>query len=443
MKTVGMLGMGKLGLPCLMAMEAKGYTVIGYDPDPVVKEILETRKLPYREEGAETLLEKTNASLVSVQDLARHSDIIFVAIQTPHDPLYEGVTKLPETRVDFDYTYLKDGISELVKHITEPRIVVIISTVLPGTIDREIRPLLNEHVRLCYNPFFIAMGTTIHDFMNPEFVLLGVDDPKAAEEVDQFYETLHEKPVFKCTVEEAEMIKVSYNTFITGKIAMANTIMEVCHKLRNVDCDVVMDALGMADERLISTKYLRGGMGDGGGCHPRDNIALSYLARKLNLSFDWYENLMKQRERQTQWFADILMFQSKKTGMDPVILGICFKKETNLTVGSPALLLANLVNHKQLRLYDPHLDEGPPPLQKRAVFFIGTNHDLFLDYMFPPGSVVIDPWRMIQKQEGVHLISIGRSAQRKVADPPSNLPQFHAASPGSVAEDNSVRQSRA
>ena len=358
MKTVGMLGMGKLGLPCLMAMEAKGYKVIGTDPDPPVGEILETRKLPYREEGAEALLEKTKASLVSIEDLAQQSDIIFVAIQTPHDPLYEGVTRLPETRVDFDYSYLREGISSLVKHITEPKIVVIISTVLPGTIDREIRPLLNEHVRLCYNPFFIAMGTTIRDFMEPEFVLLGVDDPEAAEEVDKFYETLHSRPVFKCTVEEAEMIKVSYNTFITGKIAMANTIMEVCHKLRNVDCDVVMDALSMANERLISPKYLRGGMGDGGGCHPRDNIALSYLARKVNLSFDWYDALMKQRERQTQWLADILMFQCRKTGMDPIILGMTFKKETNLTVGSPALLLANLVNDVELTVFDPHLDEG-------------------------------------------------------------------------------------
>ena len=111
MKTIGMLGMGKLGLPCLMAMEAKGYKVIGTDPDPSVGEILETRELPYREEGAEALLEKANASLVSVQDLAQQSDIIFVAIQTPHDPLYEGVTRLPETRVDFDYSYLREGIS--------------------------------------------------------------------------------------------------------------------------------------------------------------------------------------------------------------------------------------------------------------------------------------------------------------------------------------------
>jgi UDPglucose 6-dehydrogenase len=436
---IGFMGLGKLGLPCALAIESRGHEIIGYDPDPVVNKILRTRSLPYREEGAQALLEKTQASLVSPQTLAHDSDIIFVAIQTPHDPLYEGVTKLPSSRVDFDYSYLKQGIKDLVWHISEPKIVVIISTVLPGTIEEEIRPLLSEGVRLCYNPFFIAMGTTIRDFLNPEFVLLGVDDPGAAAYVGLFYETLHSRPVFKCTVEEAEMIKVSYNTFITGKIAMANTIMEVCHKLRNIDCDVVMDALGMADERLISTKYLRGGMGDGGGCHPRDNIALSYLARKLNLSYDWYENLMVQREKQTQWLSDILLYQSKKTGLKPVILGLTFKRETNLTVGSPAMLLANLSSHPEMEIYDPYLDKKGPPLKDPAVFFIGTNHDRFKEYKFPKGSVVIDPWRILEPQEDVQLISIGSPAQRKVAV--SNLRKFHDTTPSDATEGNSAMQS--
>tara|TARA_R110002020_G_scaffold245223_3_gene458908 strand:- start:21524 stop:22828 length:1305 start_codon:yes stop_codon:yes gene_type:complete len=427
---VGFLGLGKLGLPCALSMEAEGHEIIGYDPDSVVAKILRTRSLPYKEEGAQALLDKTLARLVSVERVAQDSDIIFVAIQTPHDPMYEGTTKLPETRVDFNYEYLRNGLQELSDYITEPKIVVVISTVLPGTIEEQIRPVLNENISLCYNPFFIAMGTTIKDFMNPEFVLLGVDDPRAADQVEEFYSSLHDKPVFKCTVEEAEMIKVSYNTFITSKIAIANTIMELSHKLRNIDCDVVMDALCMADERLISPKYLRGGMGDGGGCHPRDNIALSYLARKMNLSFDWYDSLMKQREKQTHWLADIMAFQCRKTGLAPVILGATFKKETNLTVGSPAILLANIIKENfrirdDLEIYDPHLDAKKPPLDRPKVFFIGCNHDVFLDYRFPSGSVVIDPWRIISKQEGIHLISIGSSAQGKVAVSKTSSFSFH------------------
>ena len=170
------------------------------------------------------------------------------------------------------------------------RVVIIIPTVLPGTIRRDIKPLLNQYVKLCYNPFFIAMGTTIKDFTNPEFVLFGMDDESAYNKAVELYATLHNRPVYKCTIEEAEMIKVTYNTFITMKICLANTVMEMSHKLENVNCDNVMNGLFLADQRLISTKYLSGGMGDGGGCHPRDNIALSWLAREIDLSRDNHIN---------------------------------------------------------------------------------------------------------------------------------------------------------
>src|SRR5690606_1375740 len=116
-------------------------------------------------------------------------ELIFVPIQTPHKPRYEGITPLPNERVDFDYSYLKAGIKALSDEIArqgKDKIVIIISTVLPGTIEREIKPLLNEHVKLAYNPFFIAMSQTISDFLYPEFVLLGVDDKEAVETVKRF-----------------------------------------------------------------------------------------------------------------------------------------------------------------------------------------------------------------------------------------------------------------
>ena len=105
--------------------------------------------------------------------MVEKSEIIFVPIQTPHDPLYEGVTKIPIKRVDFNYEWLKSGIKTLSDEIEkqgEDKVVIIISTVLPGTIEREIKPLLGSHIKLCYNPFFIAMGTTMRDFLNPEYV---------------------------------------------------------------------------------------------------------------------------------------------------------------------------------------------------------------------------------------------------------------------------------
>lgn len=415
---IGFIGLGKLGLPCALAAEDAGHKIFGYDINPNVEEILKTKVLPYREEGAQVLLEKNEINWSSIAEVVSNSDIIFVPIQTPHDEKYEGVTRLPEERIDFDYTYLKAGMKSLSEEILrqgEDKIVVIISTVLPGTVRREIKPLLNDHVKLCYNPFFIAMGTTIKDFTNPEFILFGVDDENAYNVAKEFYSTLHNKPVYKCTIEEAEMIKVTYNTYITMKICLANTVMELSHKMENIDCDNVMKGLFMANERLISSKYLIGGMGDGGGCHPRDNIALSWLAKKVDLSYDWYENLMYCRENQTEWLAELTIEEKEKNNLPIVILGKTFKKETNLVVGSPSILLKNLLDEKNVEstMFDPWVDSDEAPIENKSIFFIGTNHDLFLDYKFPEGSVVIDPWRFIREQEGIKLIKVGNSSYGK------------------------------
>jgi len=412
---IGFVGLGKLGLPCALAIDAVDeHSVKGYDPDERIQDYLNKGEIPYREEGTEELLKKHNISFTNLKEVIESSEIIFVPIQTPHDPLYDGVTRLPETRIDFDYSYLVEGLKQISKaldDLQEERIVVVISTVLPGTIESQIKPILSKYARLCYNPFFIAMGTTINDFLNPEFVLMGIDDKDAAEKLKLFYKTLHDKEVFECTLDEAELIKVSYNTFITMKICLANTVAEMSHKLNNINSDNVMDALKLANQRLISDKYLNGGMGDGGGCHPRDNIALSWLSQKVDLSYDWYENLMISREKHTEWLAELTIQKSIEKQMEIFILGKSFKKETNLTNGSPAYLLKNLIeekNHKT-KIYDPFIDNQVEEFNDPSVFFIATNHEVFKDINFPAGSVVIDPWRMIDEQERVELISIGVS----------------------------------
>jgi UDPglucose 6-dehydrogenase len=404
---IGFLGLGKLGLPCALAVDAAGHEVYGYDIDSNVDNILKTKELPYREEGAPELLQNHNINFCSVARVVENSDIIFVPIQTPHDPKYEGVTRIPEERVDFNYEWLKAGLSNLSKEIDaagKEKIVIIISTVLPGTVRREIKPLLSPLIKLCYNPFFIAMGTTIKDFTHPEFVLFGVDDQSAYETAKEFYNTLHDRPVYQCTIEEAEMIKVSYNTYITMKICLANTVMEVAHKMDNVNCDNVMKGLFLGTERLISDKYLFGGMGDGGGCHPRDNIALSWLARKLDLSYDWYESLMMCREKQTDWLADLM----EEHNLPKVILGRAFKPETNLVVGSPAVLLKNILNERghDVVMYDPRLGDELPEFEA-SCFLIGCKHPEFAEFDFPSGSVVIDPHRYVKEKPGVTVIHIG------------------------------------
>ena len=278
---IGFIGLGKLGLPCALAIESRGHNVVGYDPSEQVKDIVDTKKLQYQEIWAQDYLEKSKIKIQSIKGVVKNSEIIFVPIQTPHGDKFEGITRIPNEREDFDYTYLKQGIKDLSNEIEKQgvdKIVVIISTVLPGTIRKEIIPLLGKHTKICYNPFFIAMGTTMRDFLKPEIVLFGVDDKDAAEKAKKFYRTLHHQPFYETTIENAELIKVIYNTFISTKISFVNTIMEMCNKLPNTNVDDITNALKMCDDRIISDKYLSGGMGDGGGCHPRDNIALSWLS---------------------------------------------------------------------------------------------------------------------------------------------------------------------
>lgn len=408
---VGFVGLGKLGLPTALAIEAKGHTVFGYDPSPSVQQSITRRKIDYAEVHAQELLDSSSIQHLALSDVIVKADILFVTIQTPHHPRYEGITRLPAERVDFDYSFLVAGMREvcaLIEAHGQPRIVVLVSTVLPGTVRRDIFPLLGPNTRFCYNPFFIAMGTVIPDFLKPEFVLFGVEDAWAAQQAEAFYRTIHDAPFFKTTLENAELIKVIYNTFISTKLSFANTVMEMCHKLPGTHADEVVRALGLATDRIISTRYMQGGMGDGGGCHPRDNIALSHLSRRLDLSFDWFENIMMQRERQTEWLADLIEQHAK--GRPICLLGKAFKAGTALETGSPSVLLATILNERghTVEAWDPYID--PPearPVGHARCYFIGTRHDTFQTFPFESGSVVLDPWRFVQVPDQVELVPIG------------------------------------
>jgi UDPglucose 6-dehydrogenase len=408
---IGFVGLGKLGLPCAVATAIKGHDVMGYD---IVANLMNTNPRAYRETGPDgkqsfnAFLKSSTLTFGSLETVIAHSEIVFVAVQTPHDPLYEGVTRTKGQTADFDYRYLISAIKEIAAVARRQIVVAIISTVLPGTIRRCVRPIKGSHIRLCYNPFFIAMGTTMRDFLNPEFILIGVDDHDAIMPMEEFYSTITNAPLCRMSIESAELTKVAYNTYIGLKIAFANTLMEICHKIPGAHIDDVTRALKGAHKRLISPRYMDGGMGDGGGCHPRDNIAMSWLGRKLSLSHDLFENVMTARERQTEWLADLMC----EYDLPKAIIGYSFKAESNLTIGSAAFLLRALLEERGVRpfLYDPHVEGGCRDLSAMEphVFLIGAKHSEFIDQVFPPGSVIIDPWRYISPQaHNVTLIQVG------------------------------------
>ncbi len=431
---VGWVGLGKLGLTCALTLEQHaGVDIIGFDPNPDVGKILNGAMPPRsREQGLEELIAATQMTLAdSAEDVVAATDgLIFCSVQTPHGEAYGGERPMPGTPADFNYSYLvaaARSVSEAADRLERTVTLVIISTCLPGTVRRLVMPVLSERVAVVYNPFFIAMGTTMHDFLHPEFVLIGVDHDRPADIrplVDLYGDLVGADPYVRrpairlMSIESAELTKVAYNAAISLKIVLANTLMEICDRIPEADVDAVTESLAQATDRIVSPKYLTAGMGDGGACHPRDGIAMSWLAQHLDLSVDLFGYTSWAREAQTGWLARQVGYHHMAHPALPIVLlGKAYKPESDLTYGSPALLLAHKLRNHGLAFehWDHHVDEQPTldlaaltGLANPALWVICTRHPEYADLRFPRGSVVIDPFRYIPDQEGVEIIGIGR-----------------------------------
>jgi UDPglucose 6-dehydrogenase len=419
MTTVGWVGLGKLGLPCALALERYGSNdVVGFDPDPRVAAILAGEVQPRNdEEGMADLLRDTHLKLQpSVADVvALADDVVFVSVQTPHGAEYGGEQPMPERTANFDYTHLVHAVDTICVAALDrdrPLTIAVVSTVLPGTMREHLLANLPENVSLMYNPFFIAMGTTVHDFLHPEFVLLGSEPGTNLEPMVDLYADLlgGEVPVRLVSIETAELTKVAYNTFISLKIVFANTLMEIC-TVTGADVDDVVNTLGAANRRIISPAYLRGGMGDGGACHPRDNIAMSWLAQAARLSADPFEFVTRAREAQSGWLATFVTGWARSRDLPVVLLGKSYKPNSDLVYGSPALLLAHQLRQRGIEFthLDHHVDENDIlDADAPALYVICTKHPEYARYPFAAGSVVIDPHRYVQPQDDVKLVALGR-----------------------------------
>ena len=416
---IGFVGLGKLGFPCAVAMEKiGGHSLKGFDINPAVKQILNARKAPYEEILFEEFLSDSNIELVdNVGELVDWAEIIFIAVQTPHEKMYEGISPVPDKKIDFDYRILTSAVESLSEALSKNEkvnpLIVVISTVLPGTMNQHVLPKLKsvrEQLRFCYNPYFIAMGSTIKDFLDPEFVLIGSLQKEDANFLENFYSTIHNAPAKKMEIESAELTKVAYNTFIGFKIVFANALAEITES-RGGNVDDVTDALALATSRLMSGKYLRAGMSDGGGCHPRDQIAMSWLAEEIGLSADIFGWLANARDLQTKNQAKLISEYAQKNHLPICLLGWAYKANTSLEIGSPAKLLAWYLKDFGLpfNVYDPFSLPDQKLPENASVFFVSTNHDVFYDLELPSGSVVIDPWGLKEKWgNSVNVIKPGR-----------------------------------
>lgn len=384
---IGWVGLGKLGLPCASVLKENGFTVFGYDPNL---------------ESAGTIPLKDDISAL----LEENCDIIFIAVPTPHDPIYDGsqpTSHLPAK--DFNYDIVEQCFSDLSKDIGNTT-VVLISTILPGTLRRLNQRSYIPKSQLIYNPYLIAMGTVASDMVNPEMVIIGSHDGTCNEHVAKlqsvYSNSLKSTARYEIgTWEEAEAIKVFYNTYLSMKLSLANMVQDVSEKLGNCDPDLITAALAKSTDRITSSKYMKPGMGDGGACHPRDNIALSKLAQDLDLGYDIFKTVIVSREQQAKNLAKKLIELHEEYKLPIYIHGKSYKPGVPYEHGSYSLLIGYYLtalgyNYKYI---DP-LTGDMPVINGPGVFLlahsVSTTYNEGLDKLyvqFPENSVILDPWR--------------------------------------------------
>ncbi len=354
----------------------------------------------------------------SLEDLVRGSDCVLVAVETPHSAAHEGITPLPDARADFDYRPLLKAVGDLVAVADRPMEIGIISTVLPGTVRRLVLPLLGDH-RLVYCPQFVAMGQVASDLFGPEFVLIGRDQtgPSVVSEV---LAGLSDAPVFDVGIETAELTKVVYNTFVSAKVTISNVVQQMAHET-GADAGDVFRIVRAADRRLMGPAYIGPGMADGGPCHPRDNIALSWLMRTTGAGADLFGDLMRSRQAYVEWLG--ARFVELAGSLPLVLLGTAYKPGTDLRTGSSAQLLATLLQLQGAQVTVVHTSADLATTlaaEEPAAFFVGCPEPEFVRRNWPEGSVVIDPWHVVEPAEGVtvhRLGANGKSTQGDASDP--------------------------
>lgn len=403
---VAMIGCGKLGLPCAEVM-SQHYNVVGYD---VIKD-----------PDAQILL------LDTIEEAVTNRDLIFVAVPTPHDPMYGGskpIADLPSK--DFDYSIVQQVLTEINKYVNKEQLVVLISTVLPGTVRQHLEPCITN-ARFIYNPYLIAMGSVKWDMINPECIIIGTKDGSEtgdAKLLVDFYKPLmaNDPRINIGTWDEAESIKIFYNTFISTKIGLVNMIQDVAEKNGNINVDVVTDALKAATQRITGPRYLTAGMGDAGACHPRDNIALRYLAERLDLGYDLFHAVMHSRDQQAKNLALKLVKLAKENNLPVVIHGRAYKPYVTYTIGSYSELVGHFVEAEgiQVRYADPLTNDIISDYTTAVILlahnptvtYYGTGVEVKEDefyFIFGKNSIVVDPWRTIGTSVDYNIVHYGNT----------------------------------
>ena len=439
---IAVVGLGKLGAPLAAVMASKGHDVLGIDINPTAVKLLNDGLAPVEEPGLQALVSASRERLRATTDLAAAAecDMSILIVPTPSDE-----------RGAFTNRYALAALDDIGRALADRdrhHVVVIASTVMPGSCEAVLAPALEQAsgrrigdtLGLCYSPEFIALGNVIQDMLEPDMVLIGESDPRAGDVLERLYKTVCENdpPFRRMSLVNAELTKIAVNTYVTMKISYANALADMCERLPDADVEVVTDAVGL--DTRIGRKYLRGAIGYGGPCFPRDNKAFAVLARDLGAAPLLAEATDAVNVAQTDRLARVV--QSRLEPGDTVgILGLAYKPDSGVIEESPGVALARALADAGhgIYIYDPialaaaasELEGVAQPaasvdelLERSDVVVIATPWpefaDLPLDAVRRSGRrmVVIDCWRQLSDEACAGSIEIVRLGQGVSASNP-------------------------
>ncbi|MGB6199163.1 MAG: nucleotide sugar dehydrogenase [Candidatus Acidiferrales bacterium] len=364
MPRISVVGLGKLGAPMAAALATKGLNVIGVDGDAAKVEAIQQCRPPVFEPELAESIRLAGNRLTATSDVGQAvalTDITFVVVATPSEP-----------NGSFSLRYVLpvcETIGAALARKQSQHVVVITSTVMPGMTGGPIREALERasgkrvgrDFGLCYGPEFIALGSVIRDFLNPDFLLIGESDPSAGERLEAVYHLVCENrpPVVRMNFVNAEIAKLSVNTYVTTKITFANMLARICERLPEADVDVVTRALGL--DARIGGKYLKGAVSYGGPCFPRDNLALAALAVEIGAPADLAQATHRFNRGQITWLADRVV-ECLSPGQTVGILGLTYKPNTDVVEEAVGMLLAQELVSRGVALvaYDPRGGRNSP-----------------------------------------------------------------------------------
>ena len=431
---VCVIGLGKLGAPLAACLAAKGLTVIGVDHDPRKVDAINQRKAPVSEPGLGEFIGQTEGRLTATSDIEEavaKTDITFIVVSTPSD-----------SRGGFSLRYVEpvcQAIGRALAKKTEYHLVCLTSTVMPGTSGGAVREMLEKasgkrvgaDFGLCYSPEFIALGSVIRDFLNPDMLLIGESDTRAGDMLAGLYAQVCEnKPaVARMAFVNAEVTKLAVNTYVTTKISYANMLARICERLPGANVDVITSALGL--DTRIGPKYLKGAVSYGGPCFPRDNLALAQLALQLGVPPDLAQTVDRFNRSQISWLADLVQHRTENTAG---ILGLTYKAGTDVVEEAAGFLLAKELASRGVKViaFDPAYGKNSPQAAHENLRFasnasecIESSDVVVLATPWPEFSsisrqqwvrsnhrprTVIDCWRTLKflhDEPGVHYLGLG------------------------------------